>query len=195
MSERIVVIQGHPDAQRAHFAHALAAAYAEGALEAGHDVRRIEVTTLEFPLLRSKQEFDTEDPPASIRDAQETIAWASHVVILFPLWLGSMPALLKGFLEQTFRPGFAIPRGAPSMRGRKLLAGRSARVIVTMGMPAFFYRWYFGAHSVKSLKRNILSFCGFKPVRESLIGLVEAKEGSGREKWLRRVRDLGRDAA
>lgn len=94
---------------------------------------------------------------------------------MFPLWLGDVPALLKAFFEQALRPGFAIGKAAPGRLWKKLLKGRSARVIVTMGMPAFFYRLYYRAHGVKSLKRNILEFCGISPVRASLIGTVESE--------------------
>lgn len=103
-----------------------------------------------------------------------------------------MPALLKAFLEQVARPGFAISkadRGFPA----KLLKGRSARVIVTMGMPGLFYRLVFRAHSLKSLERNILRFSGFAPVRHSVIGNVEKGDGY-RRKWLRRIARLGSSA-
>lgn len=73
-----------------------------------------------------------------------------------------MPAVLKAFLEQLLRPGFAyhIDKG----QVQKLLAGKSARVIVTMVMPAIIYRWYF-AHmalrpcSVASLGLSASSPC------------------------------------
>ncbi len=54
---------------------------------------------------------------------------------------------------------------------KKLLAGKSACVVITMGMPAFIYRWYFGAHGLKNLKRNILGFCGVGPIKDTLIGM------------------------
>lgn len=191
MAKHIAIIQGHPDGQHHHYGHALAEAYAEGAAKAGHEVRVVHVAQIDFPLLRSKEEFDTGAPPEPIRQAQDTIRWAEHLVILYPLWLGSMPALLKAFLEQTFRPGFATPKPNEGSPWKKLLAGKSARVVVTMGMPALFYRWYFRAHSLKSLERNILGFCGISPIKESLIGMVEAKNDGNREKWLGKMRVLG----
>lgn len=195
MSKHILIIDGHPDAKADHYVHALSAAYRDGARAGGHQVRGIVVSELWFPLLRTGEDFKSGIPTESVRKAQEWLAWADHVVILFPLWLGSMPALLKGFLEQLLRPGFAFA----TTRGRlfprkKLLAGKSARIIVTMGMPAWFYRWYFRSHSLKSLKRNILRSCGLKPVRSCVVGTVETMSQAARGSWLLKVQRLGTHA-
>jgi putative NADPH-quinone reductase len=188
--KNILIIDGHPDARAGHYVHALSSAYRDGARSAGHRVRGIVVSELCFPLIRTSEEFASGAPPETIRKAQEWIRWADHVVILFPLWLGSMPALLKAFLEQVLRPGFAFVTGR-GLEGKKLLAGKSARIIVTMGMPAWFYRWYFRAHSLKSLKRNILATCGLKPVRACLVGAVETMTQADRGCWLSKVQRLG----
>ena len=194
MSERIAIIQGHPDPAGNHFCHALAEGYARGASDAGHELRTVDVARLEFPLLRRAVDWQDAAPPPSIRAAQETIAWAGHLVIIFPLWHGDMPALLKGFFEQALRPGFALGKAAPGRLPKKMLKGKSARIVVTMGMPAFFYRLYYRGHSVKSLKRNILELCGIDPVRTSLIGTVESQALGKRELWLAKMAMLGRDA-
>ena len=192
MAKRILVIQGHPDPAGGHFCHALGDTYASSAAGAGHDIRTTAVAGLDFPLVRNAAQWEAEPPPPSIAQAQELLGWARHLVIVFPLWLGDMPALLKGFFEQTMRPGFAIARARPGRLGPKLLKGRSARIVVTMGMPALFYRVYYRSHSVKSLKRNVLEFCGISPVRTSLIGMVEA-EGR-RKQWLAALAKLGAGA-
>jgi putative NADPH-quinone reductase len=190
---KITIIQGHPDASVDRFCHALASAYADGARDAHHEVRIIEVASLDFPLLRTRADFEHGTPPPAIAEAQRTIAWAEHVVIIFPLWLGDVPALLKGFLEQVLRPGFAFryrEKGLPE----KLLRGRSARLVVTMGMPGFFYELFFRAHSVKSLERNILGFVGFGPVRRTIMGMVESEDRKRNVEWLARVHELGMQA-
>jgi putative NADPH-quinone reductase len=194
MATRIAIIQGHPDARGRRFGHAAADAYAEGAATAGHQVSRVEVARLDFPLLRTREEWETAPPPAAILGAQAAIAEAEHIVIVYPLWLGGMPALLKGFLEQALRPGFAIGTVSGGNRWAKLLGGRSARIVVTMGMPALFYRWFFGAHSLKSLERNILRLCGIGPIGETLIGNVDGCGMAKRELWLSKLRALGREA-
>ena len=190
-AKRILLIQGHPDASAHHLCHALEDAYAAGAQAAGHVVRRVNVATLDFPLLRSQTEWEQGTLPPVLLPAQRDIAWAHHLVLFFPLWLGDMPALLKGFLEQVARPGFAFKGGQANPFGSKGLSGRSARVVVTMGMPTVVYRWYFRAHSVKSLERNILGFVGIAPVRETLIGLVDRLGEDGVEDWKARLDRLG----
>lgn len=188
---KILLIQGHPDPAGEHFCHALASRYADAARRAGHQVQTVSVAALDFPLLRTRQDWDQGTVPPSLAAAQISIRWADHIVIVFPLWLGGLPALLKAFLEQVIRPGFALSR-SDGARGfpKKLLAGRSARLIVTMGMPAVVYRWYFRGHSVKALERNILGFVGISPVDETLIGQVEGDAGA-REDWLSRMDKLG----
>ena len=194
MTKRVLIIDGHPDVAADHYVHALAVAYRDGARVGGHEVRAVVVSELQFPLLRSSEEFNSQVQNDAIRKCQEDLLWADHVVVLFPLWLGAMPALLKGFFEQVLRPGFAF---APAKRHglpRKLLSGKSVRIVVTMGMPALFYRWYFRAHSLKNLKRNILEFCGLKPVRACVVGMVESMSQAARGDWLARVQRLGQRA-
>lgn len=190
-SRRILLIQGHPDAGARHLCHALEDAYAAGAQAAGHVVRRVNTATLDFPLLRSQKDWVHGPLPATLVSAQADMGWAQHMVFFFPLWLGDMPALLKGFLEQVARPGFAFGAGEPGLFGAKGLAGRSARVVVTMGMPALLYRWYFRAHSVKSLERNVLGFVGMAPVRKTLIGMVDRLDEDGVAGWKAHLDRLG----
>lgn len=194
MARHITIIQGHPDPAADHFGRALATAYANAAASAGHEVKIIDVANLDFPLLRTKEDYVSEAPPRTIQLAQQKIAWAGHLVFFYPLWLGGMPALLKGFMEQAFRPGFAMKSAVGDGMPQQLLKGRSARIVVTMGMPAFFYRWYFGAHGLKNLERSILRFSGIAPIRESLVGMVE-DSAAQRGKWLAKMRALGAQAA
>lgn len=171
MKKRVLLIQGHPDASHVHLCGALEKAYAQGASAAGHEVRHIQVADLDFPLLKSQDEWEHGELPRGLQVSQDDIGWAQHIVFFFPLWLGDMPALLKGFLEQVARPGFAFGAGQDkSAMPTKGLKGRSARLVVTMGMPGLVYKWYFRAHSLKSMKRNILGFVGIRPVADSVIG-------------------------
>ena len=193
MSKRILVIQGHPDPERQHFCHALADAYSQGARAEGHTVQEIEVAALDFPWLRSAEEFEKGNPPPNIKSAQNAIEEADHLVFIYPLWLGDMPAILKAFLEQTFRPGFVTEsgEGMDTISTARRLKGISARIVVTMGMPGFFYRFFYRMHSLKSFKRNILQFCGIRPVKTMTIGMSGGSEVK-REQWLKRLQGCGR---
>jgi putative NADPH-quinone reductase len=194
--KHIVIIQGHPDPKGEHFCHALAQAYGRGAAETGHQIHVINVAALSFPLLRSRQD-QRGDPPQAIAQAESAIALADHLVMIYPVWNGGAPAVLKGFLEQTFRPAFIFPdTKADKPLGffayytqNKALKGKSARVVATMQMPAFVYRWYFRPHP----ETNVLRLSGMRPITETLIGQVEGKEGRKREQWLDKMVAFGRE--
>lgn len=185
----VLVLIGHPDPAPGRYGRQLAEAYIRGARRGGHAVDVVDVAALDFPLLRTKADYETSDVPPALRDAHDKLLGAAHIVMFFPLWLGEMPALLKGFLEQVLRLG--------DMRsgGGKPLKGKTARIVVTMGMPAFIYRFFFRQHGLKNLKRNILGFCGVSPVWTSLIGLIEGKDPRPRERWLRVMERFGRKGA
>jgi putative NADPH-quinone reductase len=184
MARKVLVINGHPDPRKERFCAALCAAYVKGAAARGHDIRRLDVGALDFGLVGSADEF-TAPPTDVIRKAQGDISWADHLVVVHPLWLGGTPARLKGFFEQVFRYGFALSTER-AMKG--LLTGKSARVIVTMGMPAPVFRWVFGAHGLKALERGIFWVSGMGPIRHTILGGVET---GPRARWLATVEGLG----
>jgi putative NADPH-quinone reductase len=192
MSKRILIIQGHPDASEPHLCHALASSYNVGAQSAGYTVKHVNVAELDFRLLRSQKDFETGTVPSSLKPIQNDLLWAEHLVVFFPLWAGDMPALLKGFFEQLMRPSFSGEHA--SFFDKKVLSGRSARVVVTMGMPAIIYRWYFRAHGLKSLERNLLGIVGIAPVNETLIGLTGNMKPADAGKWLTKLKRLGERA-
>ncbi|WP_018875802.1 NAD(P)H-dependent oxidoreductase [Thioalkalivibrio sp. ALE31] len=189
---RILILQGHPDPAGGHLDHALADAYREGAEQGGFAVDTYTIAHRDVPLLRSQAEFLDASVPPAILEAQALIEAAHHIVLIYPLWLGDMPAGVKAFLEQTLRPAFVADGDMNRLRHTRL-KGRSVRIVVTMGMPALAYRWWFGAHSLKSLERNILRFCGFGPVRHTLIG-QNGGNAAARERWLQQLRTLGHQA-
>lgn len=193
MGRRIAIVQGHPDRRAERFCRMLAEAYAAGAARGGHETRLIDIAALEFPLIRTQAEFERGALPAAIEAAQETLRWADHWVIIYPLWFGDAPALFKAFVEQVFRPGFGL-RYREGRLPEGLLKGRSARVIVTMGMPALVYRFFFFAHGLRNLKRNVLNYAGVSPVRATLIGSIRDMDRASGEKWLATIEELGRRA-
>ncbi|MCC5794715.1 MAG: NAD(P)H-dependent oxidoreductase [Chromatiales bacterium] len=195
MPRRVLVIDGHPDGSGRRFIHALAGAYSAGAEAGGHAVRQLTTGQLEFPLLRRNEDFTEGTPPPDILAAQDAIREADHLVLLFPLWMGDMPAHFKGFLEQVFSQGFALGDTSSGGLPERKLKGKSARIVVTMGMPAFIYRLFFRAHAVRALAGLALRLAGVRPVRTTLIGRIESIGDAGRARWLARLHRLGMRAA
>ena len=195
MKPTILIIDGHPDPCAERLVHALADAYRQGAEQARHEVRVVRLADLTFPLLRTQSEYEKGEPVEAVREVQHLMEWATHLVIVYPLWLGSMPAMLKALLEQTMRPGFAFSTKQLGRWRVKFMSGKSARIIVTMGMSGLLYRWYFRAHSLRSLQRNILRFVGYRHVRSTIIGSAGSMSRGEREDWLKNVRGLGQSAA
>ena len=191
MKPNILILDGHPDPADGRLVHALADAYRQGAEQAKHAVQVVRLADLTFPLLRSQADYEHSEPVEAVRQVQHLMEWATHVVILYPLWLGSMPALLKALLEQMLRPGFAFSTKKLGRWPVKYMSGKSARIVVTMGMPGFWFRWYYRAHSLRSLQRNILKFVGFRRVRTTIIGSAGSMTRAQREAWLQDLRELG----
>ena len=91
MSRRILVLDGHPDPDPARFGHALAASYSAGAAGMGHVVHRTNLSDLDFPVLQSRSDWEEGATSTDILALQDQLAWAEHIVILYPLWLGKCP--------------------------------------------------------------------------------------------------------
>jgi putative NADPH-quinone reductase len=189
MAQNILVIDGHPDSASTRYCHALAIAYAEGARTMGKQVRLLKLADLTVEPLRNAQEFAAPPQDAGVLAARDDLKWAAHIVLVFPLWMGAMPARLRAFFEQAARGGFVAEVGA--MGWKPHLRGKSARIIVTMGMPVFAYRLMFGGHGVKALERSILGFAGMGPIRETLFGAIEAVDDAERLRRIEHVRALG----
>ena len=187
---KIAIIVGH--ARKGSFCEALAKAYEEGARAGGHEVGLFVTSRMKFdPVLHFGYEKEQPLEP-DLKAAHEAVFAADHLVFVFPLWLGTLPAIFKGFLERILISGNI----AEMKQGKflKPLKGKSARVVMTMGMPGFVYRWYFGAHSLKVLKRNILKFLGVSPVRSTIFGYVQGVGQEKRETWLEQMAVLGNNA-
>jgi len=189
---KVLIICGHPNSES--LVAAMCREYAEGARKGGHDVRQLAVSDMKFdPILRGRKEVMALEP--DLLAAQESITWCQHLVIAYPTWWGSMPALLKGFIDRTIQPGFGFKYREGSPLWDRLLVGRSARVMVTMDAPSIYDLLVYWSSSRRTMTHPILRFCGFKPVRTSTFSSVKSSTPERRKKWLASVRQLGIRAA
>lgn len=192
-ARRILVLNGHPDPAPTHLCAALAAAYVRGARAAGREVTTLDVGALDFPLIRSLEEYGAAPMPADIAAAQEAVAAADHIVIVFPIWFGGLPAHLKGFFEQLLRRGFAL--SSPSRPMQSLLTGKSARLIVTMGLPTTIFHLVLGGHGLGALERGLFWVTGVQPVRHTILGGALKPSPARVARWFSRMEALGRAGA
>ncbi|MEQ1719414.1 MAG: NAD(P)H-dependent oxidoreductase [Hyphomicrobium sp.] len=187
---KIAIIVGH--SQKGTFCEALGTAYRDGARGAGYEARMYVLSKMLFDPILYEGFAIVQPLEPELRAAHDAILNADHLVFVFPLWLGDMPAILKGFLERVLQPDLVEP--ARKGKFAMLLRGKSARIIVTMGMPGLVYRWYFGAHAVKLFKRNILGFLGVSPVRPTVIGNMAGMSEDDRKAWIAKAEVWGRAA-
>ncbi|MCL2021329.1 MAG: NAD(P)H-dependent oxidoreductase [Betaproteobacteria bacterium] len=192
MGRRILIIQGHPAEQS--LCKALAKEYEQGAQESGHTVRILTVRNLKFdPVLH--EGYKTVQPlEADLVLAQSEIRSADHIVIVFPTWWGGMPALLKGFIDRVFLPGFAFQYRQGSPWWDKLLKGKSAHIIATMDTPPWYFRIFYRDAGINQIRRMILQYCGVDPVKVTRIGRVKDTTDAWKNAWLSKVRVFGRNA-
>lgn len=189
----ITIIVGHP--QRASFCEALAEAYRRGAENAGHAVRLFKLAEMRFdPILREGYRNEQLLEP-DLQAAYDALAASDHWVWVFPLWCGDMPAIMKGFIERILQPDLIRRQGTDNAMNWRIFENKSARIVMTMAMPVTIYRFWYGPHALKLLKRNILNFIGVKPVRDTLIGMIADSSSAQRDGWLKQAESLGRSAA
>lgn len=188
--KKILIINAHPD--YASFGRFLAERYEQGALAAGHDCELVHLRDLDFnPMLEAGYRIPTALEPSLI-DVQAQIKKAGHLVFIYPNWWGTFPAILKGFIDRVFLPGFAFKYRENSMRWDKLLKGKSARIIVTMDTPVWYYHLGFRAPGHNAMKRCLLKFSGVSPVKSTIFSPLKSSSMEKREAWLKKTENLGR---
>lgn len=187
--KKILIINGHPDKESFNFG--LAEAYKRGAISSGADVQEIVVRDLVFnPNLAFGYRKRTELEP-DLLDAQQKIRWAEHLVWIYPVWWGSIPAILKGFIDRVFLPGFAFQKRENSVWWDKLLTGKSARIISTLDQPAWYYWLVYRQPSNHAMKKLTLQFSGINPVHVTNIGPIRLSKEAYRQNWLTKVESMG----
>ncbi|WP_433901200.1 NAD(P)H-dependent oxidoreductase [Sphingobacterium puteale] len=193
MKKKILVLNGHPN--RESFNFGIAAAYKKGAEEAGAEVRSINIADLNFnPNLQFGYQKRTALEP-DLLQAWEDIQWADHLVWVHPVWWGGLPAMMKGFIDRLFLPGFTFQYRENSLFWDKLLKGKSARIITTLDQPGWYYALIYGRPSVNQLKRSTLLFCGISPVKVTYLGIIKTSDATKRDKWLQKIKQLGQRQA
>jgi putative NADPH-quinone reductase len=186
---KVVIINGHPDKES--FNHALQKAYKTGVLSAGNEVEEITLSDMEFSANLQFGYRKRTDLEPDLLNAWNKIQQADHLVLIFPMWWASMPALMKGFFDRIFLPGFAFEYQEKSPFPKKLLNGKTSEIITTMDTPVWYYKWILGNRGIKLLENSILDFCGVKNKRTTYLAVIKTSDDKQRQKWLSKIEKLG----
>ncbi|WP_413559017.1 NAD(P)H-dependent oxidoreductase [Bdellovibrio sp. HCB209] len=187
--KKILVINGHPNVEAlgSHFARV----YAEGAKQSGHEVKVTNVADLKFDPILHKGYLKIQDLEPDLVQAQQDILWAEHIVITFPMWWSSIPALLKGFLDRILLPSYAFKYHKTDPFWDRLLKGRTGRIIYTTDAPWFYNLLVNRDPVVRMMKVGVMEFCGIKPVKVTQIDRLKDRKPAEVEKFIQKVRELG----
>lgn len=185
----ILIINGHPDNKS--YNKALQNAYKSGAESAGFQVEEVTLSEMNFsPILQHGYRKRTELEPDLLK-AWDKIQKADHLVWIYPTWWGGMPAILKGFIERIFLPGFTFEYQKNSPFPKELLKGKTSEIITTMDTPVWYYKLIYRNAGVSMLKKGVLAFCGVKNLRVTYLAVVKASTDEKRNEWLSTVKRLG----
>ncbi|GAB6091685.1 NAD(P)H-dependent oxidoreductase [Spirochaeta dissipatitropha] len=188
-NKKVLIINGHPDKESFNFG--LMDAYKQGVLKSENEMESIVVGELNFnPDLQFAYRKRTELEP-DLLVAWKKIEWADHIVWIYPLWWGFMPAILKGFIDRLFLPGFAFQSIENSIRIKKLLTHKTAHIINTMDYPVWYYKWLLREPGTKLMKYLILQFVGIKNIRTTYIGPIKGSSEDFRAKWIDKLQKFG----
>ncbi|MDN3639392.1 NAD(P)H-dependent oxidoreductase [Simiduia curdlanivorans] len=192
MRKRVLVLAANPKADS--FVNTLADTYARSARQK-HDVKLLNLADMTFNV--DLADGYTKDQPLedSLKAFQAALTWCEHLVIFTPNWWGALPAKLKGLIDRTFLPGFAFQYEKGMSIPKKLLQGKTTRIVMTMDTPPWYYVLFQGAPAIRQLKTATLKFVGFGAVTSRMIGPIISSTNASREKWLNEMSKLGLSAS
>jgi putative NADPH-quinone reductase/1,4-dihydroxy-2-naphthoate octaprenyltransferase len=182
----VLIINGHP--RRNSLSAAFAESYTSGAVKAGASTQIIHVGDLQFNPNVTHSTPHLQILEEDIRHSMALIQWARHIVFIYPTWWGTMPAMLKGFIDRVFISGFAFNEIEGGTGYEPLLRGKTAELITTMDTPAVVYNLFYRAPGHNAMKRATLQFCGLQVVSILSFGPVRHSSASQRDRWIEKVR-------
>lgn len=190
-TKKIVILCGHPDADS--FTGGLLEKYHAAAEDSGHEVRRFNLGEMNFDPILHKGYKEIQQLEEDLIIFQNAVRECDHLVIGYPNWWCTMPALLKGLFDRIWLPGFAFNFNKETKKIEKHLAGKTARVFVLSGSHSPFKTWWQFGDYTNEIQYGILEFAGLK-TQVSSYGPCEKVDDKVREKWLKQVESLGKIA-
>ena len=188
-NNNILIINAHPS--KSSFCTEISKRYYKGATNSGAKAELINLVDLDIDWISKGSNTENTPVEGDIQKIQNLISNSSHIVFVFPNWWGTFPAILKGFFDRVLVRGFAYKYVENSPFPKALLKGKSARIIMTMDTPIWYYRLIYRSPGLNAMKRSVLSFCGIKPVKTTIFTPVRSSGQKKREGWLNKAEKLG----
>ena len=191
---KILIILGHPNSESLN--HAIAHAVRDDLREVGHDIMFHDLYAEQYdPMLVAREIPESGEITPQVQAHCKELCSADGIVIVHPNWWGGPPAILKGWIDRTFRPGLAyrfeegdsgegIPVG--------LLHARAAVVLNTSNTPQKREQTAFGDPLEVLWRRCIFDLCGVKTFRRKMFSVVVTSSNQQRLRWIEEAKGLCR---
>ncbi len=189
--KKVLVLCGHPD--KDSFSGTVADHYQVGAQDAGHTVERVNIGELNFDPILHKGYKEIQALEPDLITLQDKFRNADHIVIIYPNWWCTMPAILKGLFDRFWLPGFAFNFNKQTKQIEKHLKGKTGRVIILSGSHSPFKTWWQFGDYTNEIQYGIMEFAGIR-TNVSSFGPCEKVNDEIRAKWLKEVESLGKKA-
>ncbi len=195
-SKHILALNGHPADNS--LSSGLITSYQKGAEQAGHKVRRHNLSDMSFDPDFGDGGYETSKPlEQELEKFLEDLKWCDHLVIATPLWWGGVPSKLKGLIDRTLLPGIAFDTRNKSLLGlpAPMLTGKTGSILLTSDTPTWALSLFYNAAVKKQMERQVLKFVGIQPKKfKNFAPATEAGEETA-QKWLRSAHEMGLKAA
>ncbi|MEK7638897.1 MAG: NAD(P)H-dependent oxidoreductase [Patescibacteria group bacterium] len=189
--KKIVVICGHPDVNS--FTGTILDRYQSAATGAGHEVKRFNLGELHFDPILHKGYKEIQPLEPDLVNLQNAIRECNHLVVGYPNWWCTMPALLKGLFDRFWLPGFAFNFNKQTKKVEQHLKGKTGRVFVLSGTHSPFQTWWKFGDFTNEIQYGILDFAGIK-ADVTTYGPCEKVNDTCRSGWIKEVETLGKTA-
>ncbi len=186
--KKIVIICGHPDTDS--FSGSILDHYEIAAVEAEHEIIRYNLGELNFDPILHKGYKEIQHLEPDLVMIQDAILECDHLVIAYPNWWCSMPALLKGLFDRIWLPGFAFNFNKDTKKVEEHLSGKTARVFVLSGSQSPLKTWWKFGDFTNEIQYGILEFAGIS-TQVNVYGPCDHVDDNKKDKWMREVAGLG----
>lgn len=193
---KTLIVYYHP--YDGSYCNAILKAVQEGLKKGNHPHKTIDLLRDAFdPVMHAKDlkafveyghsgDITQSDVDPLVLHYKKKLEWAERIVMIFPIWWMSVPAMMKGFIDKVIFPGIAY-----NMEGSQLVTRlhslRQVVIISTMNTPADIYRDKFNNSLEGSLIKGTFNQIGIHNVQWISINLVKQSGPEMRKLWLEEI--------